>query len=165
MAKVKLGPFSEPQYNDIKSYLDDIDKDHSVEVDENLVRQYQEHIAAKGPLEQRARGTSGFPQVMFVSLNEEALPKVRAFLDNYGLMADPNAQYLEDNEYFCPECDYKANASGLCPTHGKQLVDYFESIKIKKSQADADPVNKFLRYGFMAFILLIIIVLAKKGSQ
>lgn len=154
MSKIKIGPFTEPQIKEIQHKLDTIDKDYTVEVDESLIEKYQEVIASKMATQHHYAGTSGFPEAIYLHINPMAMTSIESYLSNLGIVLNPDAALLEDNEFFCPQCDYKANFESTCPAHAVKLVEYFESIRIK-DDLKKQSTNGFVKITFVATTILI----------
>lgn len=158
----RLGPFNEMLINDIKVKLDKHHFTYKIEIDADLAKKYQDEIASKNYHERYQTPVSPLGEYMFIEVNQESLLLIKKYLYELGVSFEPG-EYLADNELFCPECDFVSNEVSLCPTHGTQMVDYYKSIQLKKQKSANNPQKQILRYGFIAFILFVVTVLAKKG--
>lgn len=158
----RLGPFSEILINDIKTRLDKQNFEYKIEIDEELAKKYQDEIASKNYHERYQTPVSPLGEFMFIEVNSESLILIKKHLYDLGISIDA-AEYLADNELFCTDCDFISTEVVLCPTHGTQMVDYYQAVNIKKQKSANNPSSKVLRYVFIAFILFVVTVLAKKG--
>lgn len=160
----RLGPFNEMLINDIKEKLDKQKFEYKIEIDQELAKKYQDEIASKNYHERYQTPVSPLGEFMFIEVNQESLMLIKKYLYDLGISIDAG-EYLADNELFCSECDFVSTEVVLCPIHGTQMVDYYQSVQLKKQKSAEAPSNKFLRYAFIAFILFVVTILAKKGFQ
>ncbi len=158
----RLGPFNELLINDIKSKLDKHKFEYKIEIDQDLAKKYQDEISSKNYHERYQSPVSPLGEFMFIEVNQESLILIKKYLYDLGVSFDAG-EYLADNELFCPECEFVSTEVVLCPTHGTQMVDYYKAVQLRKQKTANDPSSQFLRYAFIAFILFVVTVLAKKG--
>jgi arginyl-tRNA synthetase len=159
----RLGPFNEPQINEIKAKLDQQKFEYKIEIDQDLAKKYQDEIASKNYHERYQNPVSPLGEFMFIEVNQESLILIKKYLYDLGIVVDNEAEYLPDNELYCTICDFSSTETQLCPTDGVKLVDYYQSIQIKKENAANNPANKFFRYAFIAFVCFVVFVLTKEG--
>lgn len=162
MKVTRLGPFNELLINDIKSKLDKHKFEYKIEVDQDLAKKYQDEISSKNYHERYQTPVSPLGEYMFIEVNQESLFLIKKYLCDLGVSFG-DAEYLADNELYCPDCEFVSTEVALCPTHGTQMVDYYQSVQLKKQKSANDPSSRFLRYAVIAFILFVVTVLAKKG--
>lgn len=158
----RLGPFNELLINDIKTKLDQQNFEYKIEIDQDLAKKYQDEISSKNYHERYQTPVSPLGEFMFIEVNQESLLLIKKQLYDLGVSFDAG-EYLVDNELFCPECEFMSTQVVLCPTHGRQMVDYYQAVALRKQISANNPTSRFLRWGFIAFILFVVTVLAKKG--
>ena len=157
----RLGPFNEFLINEIKEMLDRKHFEYKVYVDQDLAKKYQDDISQKAYYKTPKYPTLG--EFMFIDVNQESFLLIKKYLYELGVSFGGEGEYLADNELFCTACDFTSTEVAVCPTHGTKMVDYYQSVELKKKAAATDPANAIYRYAFIAFILFAVTVLAKKG--
>lgn len=162
MKTTRLGPFSEILINDIKTKLDKQNFEYKIEIDQDLAKKYQDEISSKNYHERYQTPVSPLGEFMFIEVNQESLILIKKHLYDLGVSFD-TGEYLADNELFCPECEFMSTEVALCPTHGIQMVDYYQAVGLRKQKSANSPSTQFVRWAFVAFILFVVTVLAKKG--
>ncbi len=140
MNMIKLGPFSEAQINQIKEKLEPLGYTYKIEIDQDLVKQYQEKISSKSYYDTSSPKTAEpLGEFFYIDVNNESFLALKKYLNDLGMLAQNNETYLPDNELFCPACSYMALQDGYCPEHHFKLVDYFTKInqaKVKKEKSE-----------------------------
>lgn len=154
MNTVRLGPFSSAHINQIKEQIDRLGHTYKIEVDQDLLKQYQDKISARNYYES-ASAVERLGEYFFIEVNNESYMAIKKILNDLGMLPDNNATYLEDIELFCPKCDYMATQDGYCPEHHLKLIDYFSKTKSKN-----EIIEKRSKILMQIFIVAIVMMLA-----
>lgn len=133
MAKtIRLGPFTEPQINEIKAKIDPLGHPYKIEIDQELVAKYQKEIANKAYYERYKDPVTALGEFLFIEVNNESLLVIKKYLHELGISLNEGSQFLPDIENYCPKCDYVTHDLTLCPAHRLPLVDYFTKVRLEK---------------------------------
>ncbi|MES2802725.1 MAG: hypothetical protein V4654_09560 [Bdellovibrionota bacterium] len=156
MAKtIRLGPFSELQINQIKAKIDPLGHIYKIDIDQDLVSKYQQEIANKTYYERHQTPVTPLGEFLFIEVGSESLLVIKKYLHELGIPLKADAEFLPDNELFCPKCDYRTIDLMLCAEHRLPLVDYFTKIRLEQQ----DGSNKSKLTGIFLITMIVILLL------
>lgn len=155
MAKtIRLGPFTEPQINEIKAKIDPFGHTYKIDIDQDLVKKYQDEVANKTYLERHQTPVTPLGEFLFIEIGYESLMVLKKYFLELGISLNENSEFLPDNELYCPKCDYKTTDLTLCASHRLPLVDYFTKVKLEQQIGSA---KQKLTFSFLAAMIVILL--------
>lgn len=156
--KIRLGPFTEPQINEIKAKIDPLGHDYKIELDQELVAKYQQQVASKNYAERYQEPTTPLGEFLFIEVDAESLMLIKKYLHELGITLNDDAHFLPDNELYCPKCDYTTTDLALCKEHRLPLVDYFTKVQLEKNAAPKLTLTNIVIYAVLASLLVAVII-------
>lgn len=156
--KIRLGPFTEPQINEIKAKIDPLGHDYKIEIDQELVTKYQEQVANKNYADRYQEPTTPLGEFLFIEVDAESLLLIKKYLHDLGITLSDDAHFLPDNELYCPECDYTTTDLTLCKDHRLPLVDYFTKVQLEKNAAPKFTLTNMIIFAVLASVLVALII-------
>lgn len=157
MAKtIRLGPFNEPQINEIKAKIDPLGHAYKIDIDQDLVTKYQQEIANKSYYDRHQAPFSPLGEFLFIEIGSESLILLKKYFLELGISLNENSELLPDNELYCPKCDYKTTDLTLCAVHRLPLVDYYTKVKLEQQIGSAKQKLTLIFFAVMIVILLFI---------
>lgn len=155
MAKtIRLGPFSEPQINQIKEKIDPLGHIYKIDIDQDLVSKYQQEVANKTYLERHQTPVTPLGEFLFIEVGSESLLLIKSYLHELGIPLREDGHFLPDNELYCPKCDYTTTDLTLCATHRLPLVDYYTKTQLDKFSNSNK--NQMTQYILIALIVIFV---------
>ncbi|WP_409479090.1 hypothetical protein [Pseudobdellovibrio sp. HCB154] len=159
MAKtIRLGPFSEPQINQIKEKIDPLGHPYKIEIDQDLVAKYQQQVASKNYYERHQEPVTPLGEFLFIEVSSESLLLIKKYLHDLGIPLKEDSHFLPDNELYCPKCEYTTTDLTLCATHRLPLVDYYTKVQLEKNFAPKSRLTNFILISLIAIFLIVVII-------
>lgn len=151
MAKLRIGPFSEMHFSKLEQKLCAAGIAFEKFEDPSYLAAYEQKMKQRSRMNEVIYPVySGHsPEYLFIELEKSDIFHVRQDLNDLGYsLQDTSVQFSE--EYYCPNCDYRAETQARCPKHNSLLLNYGDWLAAR---------NKPTFTGRVAVFLIIIIFL------
>lgn len=135
MAKRRLGPFSILDAKQIKDILGE----NGFTFEEFTTESSLEGLRTetKNRLPTNHPNFSHLHEFIHIEVPVESLLLLKGTLEKLGKpLIEQQAEYVEGNEKFCPECDFYSAKNEACPKHKGPMVSFEENNRIKNEQRD-----------------------------
>ena len=175
-----VGPISPFEFDYLKNYCEKNAIEFEFDVDAELKAVADSRIehtinGQYNPLTRRATPTFEYQSQKFIHFYINQIDSLR-IVGALNLIATPINEVqqsgraesqnsdVDEEDFMCPQCNFVTTAAGKCPTHGFDLMPYYDCLRFRSSQKSKweKGFNFFLGYGIILFLIAVAVFVTYK---